>query len=59
MGVLIFPAAQLRKIDISFSGGKPSIKFNYNDYINNDGNLNMVLYDKRLLNVVDSKSYNI
>ena len=47
------------KVDISFTGGKPSIKFNDNENVNDDGNLSIVVYDKRLLKVVDSKSYNI
>lgn len=47
------------KIDLSFTGGKPSIKFNDNEHISGDGNLSIVVYDKRLLKVADSKSYNI
>lgn len=47
------------KIDISFSGGKPSIKFNDNETINRDGNLSIVVYDKRLFKVAASNSYNI
>ena len=47
------------KIDLSFIGGKPSIKFNDNEHISGDGNLSIVVYDKRLLKVADSKSYNI